>query len=108
MTEHREYSDDGILLIEGSYDKKGSKIGLWREYNSHGILLAEEYYQKGNRHGKYISYHDNGSVWCRGTFKNGLKDGEFKTFDRDNKLMLTQIYFKDELFSEYKSSCNNK
>ena len=108
MAKHKEYSGDGILLLEGHYDKNRKRFGLWKEYNSGGVLLAEEYYQKGIRHGAYISYHENGAIWCKGNYKNGLKDGEFKIYDRDDKLILTQTYFKDELFSEYKSSCNNK
>jgi antitoxin component YwqK of YwqJK toxin-antitoxin module len=108
MTKYEEFSDEGILLLEGQHDNCNCKTGLWKEYNSEGILLVEERYQKGFRHGEYISYHFNGSIWCKGNFKNGLKDGEFKTYDINRKLILTQIFFKDQLFSEYKRSCNNK
>jgi len=105
---HLEFSAKGILISEGQYDNYKCKSGLWKEYNSDGLIEIEERYQKGKRHGEYISYHDNGIIWCRGHFRNGLKDGEFKTYDRDGKLILTQTFFKDQLFSEYKRSCNNK
>jgi antitoxin component YwqK of YwqJK toxin-antitoxin module len=108
ITKHKEFSAKGILLLEGHYDNCKLKSGLWKEYNSEGLIVIEEFYQKGKRHGEYISYHDNGAIWCRGNFIDGLKDGEFKTYDRGGKLSLTQTFFKDQLFSEYKRSCNNK
>ena len=108
MTKYREFSSNGTILLEGQYDINKCKSGLWKEYNSEGLLLTEERYQKGNRHGEYVSYHNNGAIWCRGHFKNGLKEGEFKTYDPEGKLILTQTFFRDQLFSEYKASCNNK
>lgn len=101
MAIYREYLKDGLLSLEGDKDASGNKVGTWKEYDRHGNLVTEENYMKGKRHGLYKTYHDNGKVWCSGWFKHGEKNGEFKIYDKAGKLSRTQIYFKDQLFSDY-------
>lgn len=101
MSVYKEYSENGELLIEGQFDSKGLKFGLWMEYNRYGTLVIEERYLNGKRHGIYKTYHDNGSLWCTGCFKDGNKEGEFKIYDLSGSLKKIQIYFKDQLFDEW-------
>lgn len=101
MKEYKEYSKDGILLIEGFLDSLNLKNGVWKEYDKKGNLYVEERYLKGKRHGEYKCYHENGNLWCYGRFKEGMKEGEFKIFAEDGDLIKRQVYFKDQLFDEY-------
>jgi len=102
MTEHKEYSKDGFLVSEGKLDYNMKKFGLWKEYNKQGVVIIECHYHKNKRHGLYVSYYDNGNILCKGWYKEDLKDGEFRLFNENEKLILTQTYFKGKLFSEYK------
>ena len=102
MTDHREYSKDGFLIAEGKLDHKNLKFGLWKEYNKQGIVIVESHYYRSKINGLYVSYYDKGSILCKGWYKDGMKDGEFKIFNEAGKLILTQTYFKNKLFSEYK------
>lgn len=104
MTPHREYSNRGVLLIEGSIDIHGLKEGLWKEYDRDGSLIIEEMYYRGKRHGAYKTYHNNGKLWCYGWFFDDKKHGKFKIFDRNQHLIKTQLFLRDQLVNEYKET----
>lgn len=49
----------------------------------------------GQKHGKYIEYHDNGNPHLSMTFINGIKNGPLKEFDFDGTtVILTGAYSK--------------
>ena len=48
--EHKEYTKDGTLLINGQFNGNGLKTGLWKEYYKSGSTAAEEFYQDGKLH----------------------------------------------------------
>lgn len=98
--EHKEYSKEGVLLIEGHLDKNGQKTGLWREYYNSGKLAAISLYMYGKLHGYYKSFHENGNVWAVGNYNHGNKDGEFEIFNPQGKLILLHHYENDKLTKE--------
>jgi antitoxin component YwqK of YwqJK toxin-antitoxin module len=77
----KEFNRHGVLIAEGSY-LNGKKHGTWREYyDTTGSITIEENYQHGIPHGPYTSYYPNGQVCSRGQFRNGLREGIFKIYD---------------------------
>ncbi|HRD39961.1 MAG TPA: hypothetical protein PLC65_15135 [Bacteroidia bacterium] len=100
MSLYKEYSENGELLLEGQFDSRGLKSGLWIEYSRYGTIIIEEHYANGFRHGFYKSYYDNGILWCSGWYKEGKKEGEFRIYDQSGKLKQTRLYFKDHLVEE--------
>lgn len=49
------------------------------------------------REGPFISYHDNGRIHKSGSYKNGLKTGEWKEFDKYGKLTKILTYEKGKI-----------
>lgn len=96
----KEFSRDGFLLIEGQFDVKGLKVGIWKEYYKNGNTATEEEYHNGKLHGNYISYHENGNIWCIGNFCHGDKNGKFKIYDTNGNLFLIQEYSNDKLINQ--------
>lgn len=44
-------------------------------------LLASRYYMKNNKiNGLRVEYYDNGQLWLKCNYKNGLKDGAFEEY----------------------------
>lgn len=100
MKEHKEYSKNGVLLIEGQHDNYGFKTGLWKEYYKNGKIAAIELYQDGKLHGYYISYHENGNIWAIGNYNQGSKEGKFEIYDQQGELILVQHFDQDILITE--------
>ncbi|MCX6233656.1 MAG: hypothetical protein NT175_02885 [Bacteroidetes bacterium] len=92
MKEHKEYSEDGVLLKEGRYNLKSLKTGLWKEYYENGKIAAEESFLDGKLHGYFRSYHENGNIWCIGNYNQNNKEGKFEIYDQQGKLIFIQHY----------------
>ena len=41
-------------------------------------------YKDGEKHGKWISYFEDGKIWYEGNYKNGKEHGEFIYFGNGN------------------------
>ncbi len=100
MTEHKEYSRDGVLVIEGQFDNNRLKTGLWKEYYNSGKIAAIEVYEDGKLHGCYKSFHENGSIWAIGYYNHGNKEGKFEIYDPQGNLILIQHYNQDNLINQ--------
>lgn len=93
---YREWSETGVLLIEGYY-KNGRPFGIWKyNYLSGSPKMVEEYLdttkylrefwmpdstqtiQNGN--GEYIVYYNLGTIKEWYNYKDGLKNGPFEEF----------------------------
>jgi len=100
MIEHKEYSKDSVLLIEGGYNRKGLKTGFWKEYYKSGKIASEESFLDGKLHGYFRSYHENGNIWCIGNYNQSNKEGKFEIYDQQEKLILIQQYNQDKLINQ--------
>ena len=40
-------------------------------------------FKNGERHGAWISYHENGQLWYEGDYKNGKKEGDWVDYNKD-------------------------
>jgi antitoxin component YwqK of YwqJK toxin-antitoxin module len=88
----KEFNKHGVLIAEGVYinDKKH---GVWIEYYDHcGSKMIEEDYRYGVQHGRFISYHPNGRILSQGQFVHGLREGYFRAYDEFGKNTRTMFF----------------
>lgn len=96
-------------LLEGKYKiaensgaytdvsfKNGRMFGIKKDFDFSGKLEQEvTFNQNGKPNGKSISYYSDGTVFEDFNYKDGLKEGEWKTFDKKGKLRKTETYKND-------------
>ena len=96
----KEFNKHGVLIAEGIYiDNR--KHGLWREYYDHtGTRMIEEHYNHGVMHGCFTSFYPSGQKFSEGEFFNGSREGYFKVYDERgqnirNLLFINNIQIAD-------------
>ena len=88
----KEFNKHGVLIAEGVYinDKKH---GTWIEYyDQNASKMIEEDYRYGVQHGRFISYHPNGRIFSQGQFVNGMREGYFRAYDEFGKNTRTMFF----------------
>jgi antitoxin component YwqK of YwqJK toxin-antitoxin module len=82
-----EYARDGrvitLLEYEDGYLKRAEKINRKDD--------------RGKRRGPWIEFHPNGIIAMEGTYMNDLKNGIFKTYDKEGNLLSLEKYRNGEL-----------
>jgi antitoxin component YwqK of YwqJK toxin-antitoxin module len=73
------YHPNGVKRREGEVSD-GELTGVWKDYNTYGVLVSEANYVEGNYDGKYLNYHGNGKVQKERYFIKGKENGLHKTF----------------------------
>ena len=74
------YDDNGRLMSEGSYDKKGEREGKWTWYHDNGAVKEVALFENGKLSGENKLYYDDGSPYIHTISKNGEFDGEYKYY----------------------------
>ncbi|MEM2144090.1 MAG: hypothetical protein QW279_01920, partial [Candidatus Jordarchaeaceae archaeon] len=95
----KEYDENGRIISEGTYDKKGKKQGSFKIFDPEtGIAREEKVYMRDTlvakgpvdenfkRNGKWEEYYTDGSLKSTGEYKNGKKEGEWKYFFRNGNI----------------------
>ena len=90
----------------------GLENGMALEYNEEGMIINLIEYKKGfivnrdkiNRkdknglkQGKWIYFYDDGIVRQEGNYRNDMKNGYFKEYDKDGNLVIVSKYIDDIL-----------
>ena len=93
---YRKYDLEGNLAIN-TYGIEGKNTD--KGYYSNGKLayIKEFKILKGKapiQVGKYIEYYKNGNIKVQGNYKDGKREGEFKTFLRNGK-STGSVFYKD-------------
>jgi antitoxin component YwqK of YwqJK toxin-antitoxin module len=52
--------------------------------------------ETGQLHGPWIEYWGDGSLWYKGTYKNGLAHGSWKIYGLDDTIIFSGEYINDE------------
>jgi antitoxin component YwqK of YwqJK toxin-antitoxin module len=66
---------------------------FWGQYYANGQLQADLPLDKfGQYDGAATYYYQNGSVQSKGKYVHGLKNGEWKNYDKKGKLILIEEY----------------
>jgi TonB family protein len=84
------YSENGLILEYGStYEDK--KNGEWRTFYESGEIESIQFFKYGNKHGKWIWYHENGIICAKEKYKNNyFKKGKF--WDKEgNKSDISEV-----------------
>jgi hypothetical protein len=75
--------------IQGSF-KNGKKHGPWVSYHDNGQLRNKGTFKNGKKNGKkngpWVKYHENGQLRYKGTFKNAKKDGPWVGFHQNGNV----------------------
>lgn len=95
------YYNNGNIKSEINYDEKGFQSGYSILYDSDGRLIYTKQYSGDRLDGKVIYYNKN-SVSLEGQYKNGLRDGEWRIYSEDNRLITIVTYKKGKILSRLK------
>jgi antitoxin component YwqK of YwqJK toxin-antitoxin module len=91
----KEFNKHGVLIAEGFY-VDSRKHGIWREYyDETGNMMIEEQYRDGIQDGRFASYHPNGQVLSEGQFCNGQREGYFKVYDEQGNNIRNLFFVND-------------
>ena len=84
---------DGIRINQ--YDSEGREQGYWEHYHDNGKLYSKGKYKNGLMNG-YWEYYDNGDLWITGDYKNNKEDGVWDDYE-NNTLKNKFLYDKGNL-----------
>lgn len=81
-----QYSSPGVLWIEGEF-KNGKKDGTWIHYQQYAPqgnpkISSVEHWKNGLLQGLFESFDNSGNRSQQGNYVNGLKEGEWKTWQQ--------------------------
>lgn len=115
---HKRLVEEGKLLHGKKdstwvrYDSKGKKSlsidyrrgfinGQEIYYNTKtGKTLLMYTYKNSIKNGPYVIYHPSGVKWEEGSFRNGVPNGVWKSWDSDGKLLNQRTYADGVLVDE--------
>ncbi|MGO3183371.1 MAG: toxin-antitoxin system YwqK family antitoxin [Aequorivita sp.] len=95
----RESYKDGLWkttyenkLVKTENYNNGLMVGRYRVYNTDGVMLYKTTFgSQGD--GKYQDYHyPTGVIKEEGFYKNGVKDGEWCTYDEKGRIVESTVY----------------
>lgn len=97
-----EWYDNGHKRWEGNY-LNDKKEGEWQEFSfKNGRLIRKGLYHAGMKEGKWIELDSTGTTRATFFYKNGQKDGGYKVFDEEGKLVSEGWYEKNKLIEKEK------
>ncbi len=102
MVAHNQvFFESGKLMAEGKYVNR-QKDSIWLYYSElDGQLLSEEVYREGKLYGEVRNYYpETGQLAEITHYKDGLRDGPWKKFFPDGKIMVEAHYTHDILDGE--------
>ncbi|MCO5259661.1 MAG: hypothetical protein M9916_05910 [Crocinitomicaceae bacterium] len=75
------YGSNNQLKMEGEYDENQERQGIWTYYTIDGKKQSVTEYKHGKKDGYSIVYHENGSIYYRGEYRNDEKVGVWDFYD---------------------------
>jgi antitoxin component YwqK of YwqJK toxin-antitoxin module len=71
---------------------KGQLHGIWEEYYDNGQLWYKGTFINGIEHGPWITYYDTGQLCYKRTYNMGQRDGIFEWYDEDGSIQEISFY----------------
>lgn len=101
LTKHgvcKEWWDNGKKKLEGQYDFN-QRTGEWSFYHvKTGLKSKKGYFRKNVKEGKWHFYYPNsGKLKAEINFSNDERNGPFKLFNTDEKLVAKGMYFQGQV-----------
>ena len=77
--------------------RNGKKVGRWKIYNKNGRVGIEATYRNGKKTGSEVryEYHENGQLYSKGNYKNGIPEDGLWKYDHENGQLEFKGHFKD-------------
>jgi len=94
---HASYSMKDYALTEEGHYINDEKDGKWVDYLPGGLLPAViTNYKEGKLEGLMIQYGRRSEKISESEYKNGVKEGKFRMFDVNGKIILEKTYSKGQ------------
>ncbi|MDG1333961.1 MAG: TonB family protein [Crocinitomicaceae bacterium] len=96
---HKEYYMNGQVAASATFDQE-TYIGEIYRYSPKGTVIFEMELDS-NETGTFIYFNDDGkSVLTSGRFKKGFRDGHWKFYDENGKLIRTETFDGEQTWEE--------
>jgi antitoxin component YwqK of YwqJK toxin-antitoxin module len=93
--DYKGYTSDRILFVEGTYDVRDGKTGIWKFYDTNtGALTSMGNYVEDKAMGALTLYYPNGNVQEVTEYDNDVPVG-YSVYYYPNNEIKSQGYFKD-------------
>jgi antitoxin component YwqK of YwqJK toxin-antitoxin module len=97
----KNYFPGGRLMAKGKYMNQ-KKDSTWIYFSEHdGSLSAEENYKNGMKEGVFRTYYPEGNVAEEITYLQDVKDGAWTQYFTDGKVKLKANYIRNKLEGQY-------
>ncbi|MBC7912839.1 MAG: hypothetical protein H7Y07_01835 [Pyrinomonadaceae bacterium] len=87
---YMEYFPDRNIKLSGYYNN-GLKEGIWKTWDSDGILIDYFTWKKGQRNGDFKLFNDSGKIQEIGIYKDDLLEGWKKVYTSSDSVEV--IYY---------------
>ena len=93
----KEWWDNGDMRFEGEY-QNDKRIGEWKEYfnSSEKSTTSKGQYKQGEKDGIWKSHDEKNILLSESTYKNGKRHGVYKIFTDEGKLLEKGFYENDK------------
>lgn len=88
---------NGTVEMEGQYDTKGKKTGIWIKRKKDGTPTEEKCYKDGELDGKSKEFFTDGSVSKVITYAKGKKNGPQVSYDFSTGNIISELTYVDNL-----------
>lgn len=92
MQKNSNYKNDNI-----AYEIKDN---ILTHYYKNGNIRAKGEYINDLMEGKWLFYRETGQLWQIGNFKNNMKHGNWKRFDRNDQVEYDEDYVLNKLIKK--------
>lgn len=89
---YREYYPNGNVKIEGFFDSKGEKNGVWKGFSKNGQQQSEIFFLRGKKNGHAVVFLPSGKPKYIGEYKNDIKVGKWRFYDNEGNLSKEVIF----------------
>lgn len=104
----QQYDEAGNLTQEYTIRKKDQlKEGVFKEYDSEGVLISEAQYEGGRLNGERKIYDQAGKVQNIEHYKNDTLQGAFQIFYPDGSLKVEANYINGNVEGEWHTYYEN-
>jgi TonB family protein len=101
VTGGKTFHKNGLVNLVYDYNSKGEKVGDWLQYFSDGTLRVKGAFKLDEKDGDWLENHEDVAVVkLSGSYKKGLKKGDWKYFSKEEKILAVLAYKRGEISDE--------
>lgn len=94
----KEWWDNGDMRFEGNV-KDGKRIGEWKDYfkGEDYSSISKGQYVDNEKEGLWVTHNDKNILLSETTYKKGKRNGVYKKYSKEGKLVEKGIYENDKI-----------